>query len=82
MDYHESILYSLILLGFAGVVFRKIKNKNDDKETQILDILPVIVFIGGFLFSIIWEAQTQAVMYYPVILLPYMVGMAYSSFTK
>lgn len=63
------------------MIFRKIRSKNSDTHTEITDLLPVIVFIGGFLFSIIWEAQTRAVLYYPVLLMPFGIGMAYSSFS-
>ena len=77
MDFHESVVYGVLLLGLMGVIYCKVKNKGNN--TYLQNLLPLIVFIGGFLFSIIWEGQTQAVLYYPVLLLPYAVAMMFLS---
>ena len=57
------------------MIYCKVKRKGNN--TNLQNLLPLIIFIGGFLFSIIWEGQTQAVLYYPVLLLPYAVAMMF-----
>lgn len=75
IDCHESVVYGVLLLGLMGVIYCKVKRKGNN--TNLQNLLPLIIFIGGFLFSIIWEGQTQAVLYYPVLLLPYAVAMMF-----
>jgi len=66
MDTQESIIYA-ILLAYCVLL---IHMKHTKKRFEFYNLLPVVTFIGGFLFSLIWEAQTRAVMCYPIFLLP------------
>ena len=70
-DYHQSIVYLLMLIS---VILMIVKVINTDDESELCDIIPVVIFIGGFLFSIIWEGQVEANIYYPVIMLPFSIG--------
>lgn len=79
IDIHESIIYFFIFAGVIVVLVKKLRKRG---ESSIEDLLPLVVFIGGFLFSIIWEGQTVAVVYYPVMLLPYGISMTLSLFKK
>lgn len=58
-----SMMMSVIyFFSFAGIVFRYFKKK------PIVEDIPLIVFVGGFLFSIIWEAKARYVFPYFVLL--------------
>ncbi|MBR3762731.1 MAG: hypothetical protein IKK59_08340, partial [Lachnospiraceae bacterium] len=54
-----SVIYFFSLIG-AG--FRYFKKK------AIVEDIPLIVFVGGFLFSIIWEAKARYVFPYFILL--------------
>ncbi len=77
-DYHESIVYGFILIYGILLFWNKIKRRMQEYSYLILPI----TFIGGFLFSLIWEGQTGAVMYYPILLLPVAIGFVFSFLAK
>lgn len=57
--------------AFAGVILRFFEKRT------ILEDIPLIVFVGGFLFSIIWEAKARYMLPYFVLLHMYAAyGMA------
>lgn len=72
MALHQSIVYAgaglFCVSGIAGWVKRGQKH---NKEMDIRHLLLLVTFIGGFMFSIIWEAQSRYVMPYFVMLIPY-----------
>lgn len=72
-DIHESMIY-LILLGSSLVLLRK---KKKGQCIFLAELLPFVTLIGGFLFSLIWEGQTRAVYYYPILLLPVAIGIVF-----
>ena len=43
------------------------------KEIKLKELLYAIVFIGGFIFHLIWEAKCQYTITYFVLLIPYFV---------
>lgn len=43
------------------------------KEVKINQLLPITIFVGGFIFHFFWEAKGQYVMSYFVLLFPYAV---------
>ena len=58
-----SVMMSVVyLFSLIGVVCRYFKKK------PIVEDIPLIVFVGGFLFSIIWEAKARYVFPYFVLL--------------
>ncbi len=61
-----NIVQSIVLLGCILFFFF---HKNIDYKTLSL----AVIFIGGFLFHIIWEAKCQYTVGYFVLLLPYAV---------
>lgn len=68
---YESIIYvyqkSLILIIFGTSLLIIIQNrKNLSNEI----ILLLIIFIGGFLFHILWEAKSRYVIPYIIVLIP------------
>ncbi|MBR1653878.1 MAG: glycosyltransferase family 39 protein [Clostridia bacterium] len=64
---YMNILQSLILFG-ALMYF--ILNY---KQIKLIELIFPIVFIGGFLFHIIWEAKCQYTITYFILLIPYAV---------
>lgn len=66
-----SVVY---VLAFLGVCLRYFKKK------EILQDVPLIVFVGGFLFSILWEAKARYMLPYYVLLHMYAAyGMTHVS---
>lgn len=59
-------IYQIIIFIFAGLGILKVSKKFDLKQV----IIPII-FIGGFLFHILWETKAIYVIQYYFILLPY-----------
>lgn len=66
-NYYQSIMYfaGLAFTISAGVMWWK------KKETPVSVWLPMIAMVGGFLFSIIWEAQARYVFPYYIFLALY-----------
>ncbi len=62
-DVYQSVAY----LGFLIFVFALVKRRQEDAAFYI----PLIAIVGGFLFSIIWEAQCRYVLPYYVFMLLY-----------
>lgn len=69
MDCHETILYFVLLFSVIKVIKEMVQ-----KNYSVSIMGPILFFIGGFLFSVIWEGQTGAVLYYPMCLLPFSLG--------
>lgn len=69
-DYENAILIqqkSLVLMIFGSTLIVLIKyRKNISKEVLLL----VIIFVGGFLFHVLWEAKSRYVISYIVVLIP------------
>ncbi len=70
-DLHESIIYAVLFMSILYLFVRKCKRNPVDFAYT----LPYVTFIGGFLFSLLWEGQTDGVLYYPVLLLPIALGV-------
>ncbi len=67
------LLQTMIYLGvFLFLLY-------DWKKIRIWDLFPAIIFIGGFLFHLVWEAKGQYALCYFVLLFPYTIK-GYSSF--
>lgn len=64
-DYYIFILYAGAFVALLGKVFCK-KNTDDIWKNIIL-----VILIGGFLFSLLWESKSRYVMPYVVMLIPY-----------
>lgn len=67
ITFYMNIVQSLILFGATTYMFMDFKNI---KSKQLIFI---IIFIGGFLFHMIWEAKCQYTLTYFVLLIPYAV---------
>lgn len=64
---------------FFGAIFGAIGSLI--KKKRLEDYLIPVVLVGGFLFSLLWEAKPRYVYPYFVILLPYAtVGIAYLAY--
>lgn len=61
-DRYQSVVY----IGFLGVVFQAYK-----KRRSSAFYIPLITIVGGFLFSIIWEAQSRYVFPYYMFMIMY-----------
>lgn len=59
-------IYQIIIFTFAGIGLFK-----NSKELNLKNSIIPIIFIGGFLFHIIWETKAIYVIQYYFILLPY-----------
>ena len=62
---YMNLYQSLILLGAVVVL---IKYRKKWKEEQLLLFL---ILLGGFLFHMLWEAKSQYIMPYFILLMPY-----------
>ena len=58
----------IILLIFISVLLFILRNKDISNE----QILLILIFVGGFLFHIIWEAKSRYILPYVIILIPIM----------
>ena len=58
-EYMLCVIYVFALIG----VLKRIREKD-----SLLKDIPLIIFVGGFLFSIIWEAKARYVLPYYVLL--------------
>ncbi len=76
MNWHQSIAYTGGFLFVLAVLIRWIKSSKEKKQSlvqalNLWKLIYIITFIGGFLFSMIWEAGSRYVLPYFVMLLPY-----------
>lgn len=78
MDVHQSIVYGMLMISCYVLLYRLIKKRN----LQMESLLPYVALIGGFLFSLLWEAQSGAVMYYLILLLPVATGVISTQMEK
>lgn len=60
-------LFILYVGAFIAVIYKSIFEKNDVIWKDII----LVIFIGGFLFSLLWESKSRYVMPYVAMLLPY-----------
>ena len=58
----------IILLIFISVLLFILRNKDITNEQVLL----ILIFVGGFLFHIIWEAKSRYILPYVIILIPIM----------
>ena len=63
-EYMLCTIYVFALIGVLGRLFSK---ENIQKGTLLYDI-PLIVFVGGFLFSLVWEAKARYMLPYYILL--------------
>lgn len=60
-----NILQSIILFGsLCYFVF-------DSKDAPLSTLLPAVIFIGGYLFLLFWEAKAQYTILFFILLIPY-----------
>ena len=64
-NYYLFILYAA---SFVGVLSKLFSKQNTE---HIWKNIILVVLIGGFLFSLLWESKSRYVMPYVVILIPY-----------
>lgn len=69
-SYIRSVMNLIQLLIFFGAFLYFVLNKNHISTEKL--VLP-IVFIGGFLFHILWEAKSQYAIMYVIVIIPYSV---------
>lgn len=60
---YEKIILTLVFISVLLVILR-------NKELSNEHILLILIFIGGFLFHILWEAKSRYVIPYFVVLIP------------
>lgn len=68
MAVHQSLVYFGACCFCVSAIIRWKKQKN---SSDIWRLIPLVTFIGGFLFSIIWEAGSRYVLPYVILLIPY-----------
>ena len=66
-EYMLCVVYIFALIGVAKRFYLTVK-KADDNRVSLLKDIPLIIFVGGFLFSIIWEAKARYMLPYYVLL--------------
>lgn len=57
------------ILAFAFVLWWVIKKTKTEGKMDVFS--PLVMVVGGFLFTIIWEAKTRYILPYFVLLIPY-----------
>ena len=62
-----NILQTLILFGTIMYILI------DSKKIKFKELIFAIIFIGGFVFHLIWEAKCQYTITYFVLLIPYSI---------
>ncbi len=80
VDKAAGILDRLQFMILMGAIFYLIFNRNQDYYGRSL--IFAIIFLGGFLFHLFWEAKCQYTLSYFVILIPYAAGGTVSIITK
>lgn len=71
MNTYQTLLY-WAALGAVAVLFLGKKRK----KTSLLLLLPLVVFLGGFLFHLIWETKSRYVLsYLPMLMLYAALGL-------
>ncbi len=61
------LLSVLQLLIYMGALFYCVSLKRD---SRVYEFLPLLAFLGGFLFSVLWEGNSRYVYVYVLMLLP------------
>lgn len=74
----ELILDMVQTLVYAGTAFWLML---DRKNINLYQLLPAILFIGGFLFHLVWEAKCQYTIVYFYLIIPYAV-LGFRSLTR
>ena len=64
---YMNILQTLILFGTIMYILI------DSKKIKFKELIFAIIFIGGFVFHLIWEAKCQYTITYFVLLIPYSI---------
>lgn len=63
-----NLFQSLMLLGvITYIIYYR-------REHSLISILPAVIFIGGFIFHLIWEAKAQYTLPYFFLIIPYGVA--------
>lgn len=65
LNQYQAVIY-LLLFGYFLCLWKRAKSPKD--------YLPGLIVIGGFLFSVIWEAKSRYVFPYVVIVIPCVAG--------
>lgn len=65
-EYMLCIIYVFALIGVANRFL--CNRKQSDESNSLLKDIPLIIFVGGFLFSIFWEAKARYMLPYYVLL--------------
>jgi hypothetical protein len=68
MNICQSTGYVLAFAGLLYLLYCRIRKKS---RISLVYMIPLITFIGGFMFSLIWEAGPRYVMAYPFLLMPF-----------
>ena len=63
-----SLIYAGAFLNFLLDQFRK-----KEPAGAFAGLIPAVIFIGGFLFHLVWEAKSQYTVVYVLLLIPYAV---------
>lgn len=65
--FRDRYLFVLYVGALLGVLYKTIFQKEDHIWKNII----LVIFLGGFLFSLLWESKSRYVMPYVAMLLPY-----------
>lgn len=78
LDIMQSIIYlSAAIFVFSLQAAGIKKEKTGERKTDMSLLLPIVFFIGGFLFTVLWEAKSRYVIgYYEVVIMMAAAGLA------
>lgn len=70
--------YYRLIINFGGICYALYLIKERKKQREIYQMFPMVVFIGAFLFQIIWEAKSRYILFYmPFFILCATIGYGY-----
>lgn len=75
MSIHQSVIYTgaalFCLFGVGSLGKGRKRREEADGIGELTKLMLLVTFIGGFLFSLIWESGARYVMPYVIMLIPY-----------
>lgn len=66
MDWYQSIIYFYALVAVVDAIAQRVRGRH----LNLFSCVPLVTVIGGFLFSILWEASAKYTIPYMLCLIP------------
>ncbi|MBR1477457.1 MAG: hypothetical protein IJ608_05795 [Lachnospiraceae bacterium] len=70
LDAYQSVAYFGMLVFVLTAIIKLFKEGKSIENPDIICLIPIITLIGGFAFSLIWEAKSRYVIEYANLMIP------------